>query len=388
MRKVLKDFGRTVAHVCILIAALWGAATVLVVQSAKATTLQSSWLNAAQLESLRAILHTSGVSVWPNHAADPYTCDSNAPGGYYYNTATNAFRVCDETSWADGGGGVASLNDLGDVTLTSPTNNQAMIFNSGSGDWENAAQGAAAITDHSDATVTSPVSGDILEHNGTIWVNVTGASPTTLAGQTDVTITSPAEGDYLIRDGTDWKNVNPSGSYILFPYNSPLGGFNTTTLAPVALDNDVRVYRMPWPYGCTVDRIVWNVATQTGTGCDNGSVAVFELDGNTKIIDSGAQLYDTNDEIHNVDITNTYIEMGSYWLAITQDETTSCTVRTFGEPTPTTAPGVDAILNTGSTLIGTAANQSVAGAMPATLGTITSNNNIDRPLVKFVCTDP
>ncbi len=386
----LKDFGKTVAHVCIITAALLGVATVFVVQSAKATTPQSSWLNAAQLESLRNILHTSGVSVWPNHAADPYTCDSNAPGGYYYNTATNAFRVCDESSWQDGGGGVAGLNDLTDVTLSSPTNNQAMIFNSGSGDWENAAQGAAAIDDHSDATVTSPVSGHILEHNGSIWVNVAGASPTTLDGQSDTTFTSVAEGDYLIRNGTDWKNVNPSGSYHLFPYNSVMAEHVALEHFIVASANDVRVYRDIWENGCTVDRIVWANATVTGCSGAQGAVGLFTLDGNTKILDSGAQVYDTLDEIHNVDITNTYVEMGSYWVAYTSASiSSSCDVLAFADPTPTTNPGVDTVLNTGNTLIGTAANSSTAGVFQATLGTITANDTgVNRPLIKFVCTDP
>lgn len=385
--KVLKDFMKTLGHLVAIMFILVALGNFVIVSNVHG---QSSWLNAAQLESLRAILHTSGVSVWPNHAADPYPCDSNAPGGYYFNTGTKAFRVCDESSWNDGGGGVAGLNDLGDVTLSSPTNNQALIFNSGSGDFENAAQGAAAINDHSDAVVTTPSSGDILEYDGANFVNVAGASPTTLDGLSDTDFTAPAEGDYLIRDGTDWKNTNPSGSYVLFPMNFAFGGHVTTESSIIAGANDVRVYRHPWPYGCTVDRIVFANGIQSVAGCDFGAAALFTLDGNTKIVDTGAVTYDTNDEIHNIDITNTYVEQGTYWVAYTADFLSgSCDVQAVADPTPTSGPGVDTILNTGNTMIGTAANPSTEGAMPATLGTITANNtNVDRPLIKFVCTDP
>jgi hypothetical protein len=52
-------------------------------------------------------------------------------------------------------------------------------------------------------------------------------------------------------------------------------------------------------------------------------------------------------------------------------------------------PAISNLMNTGSTFVGTAANQSVNGAMPSTLGTITANNGlIYRPLIKFVCVDP
>jgi hypothetical protein len=280
---------------------------------------------------------------------------------------------------------------LSDVTISSPSDGQGLIYD-GVTDmrWENTAQSASDLDDLADVEAPTPSDGDIIIYDGVTdnrWESTAGAAPTTLAGLSDTTIATPAEGDYLIRDGTDWKNVNPSGSYVIFPYHGLVVGA-TSTNAVIALDNDVRVFRGFFPYACEVDSIQWNVDVQTGSGCDNGAVALFSLDGNTKILDSGAQTYDTNDEIISADITDTYVEQGTYWVAYTADETTSCTIRVFGEPTPTTAPGVDAILNTGSTLIGTAANQSVSGAMPSTLGTITLNSNIDRPLIKFTCVDP
>lgn len=350
-------------------------------------------LDAKTLNTLGQIVNSVGLATWPQFASDPQTCASNTEATYYFNTGTKAFRTCDGTSWQDGGGGASVLNDLTDVTLSSPTNNQALIFNSGSGDWENAAQGAAAINDHSDAAVSAPSDGDILLYDGVTdnrWENVAGAAPTTLAGLSDTTLTAPAEGDYLIRNGTDWKNVNPSGSYHIFPYNAVMTEATVVEDFIVTTANDVRVYRDIWENGCVVDRIVWANATVSGCAGAQGNVGLFTLDGNTLLVEAGAQVYDTIDEVHNVDVTNTYIEMGSYWLAYTSASISpSCDVIAFDDPTPTTGPGVDTILNTGNTLIGTGQFQSTAGVFTATLGTISANNtNVNRPLIKFVCTDP
>jgi len=393
MKKIFKDFGKTITHVTALFAALVLVGNVLVSHDAKATSSQGAWMNAAQIETLRLILNSFGVAVWPNYASDPFTCNGNVDGAYYFNTTSSTFQVCDGTSWAAGGGGVAALTDLTDVNISSPSDGQALIYD-GVTDlrWENTAQSASDLDDLADVSAPTPSDGDTLLYDGVTdmrWEATAGASPTTLAGLTDTTLTTPAEGDYLIRDGTDWKNVNPSGSFILFPYNSVMGDSATTAAGCIVADNDVRVYRIAWPYACEVDSIQWVVDAQTGTGCDWGAVALYELDGNTKIVDSGAQAYSTNDTVISSDITDTYVEQGTYWVAYTADETSTCTIRAFAAPTPTTLPGIDVFLGTGSTMIGTAANQSVEGAMPTTLGTITSNTGgIARPIIKFTCVDP
>lgn len=351
-----------------------------------------NWLNAAQLETLRLILNSFGVAVWPNYASDPYACTGNVDGGYYFNTTSSTFQVCDGSSWAAGGGGVAALNDLTDVTISSPSDGQALVYD-GVTDmrWENTAQSASDLDDLADVEAPTPSDGDIIVYDGVTdnrWESTAGAAPTTLAGLSDTTLATPAEGDYLIRNGTDWKNVNPSGSFVTFPLNGLLGGHTAAGDAIVALDNDVRVFRHAFPYACEVDSIQWIADTVSGTGCDFGAVALYSLDGNTKIIDSGAEAYSSNDTVIDADISDTYIEQGTYFVAYTADETVSCTVFSLAEPSPTSSPGIDSYFNTGSTMIGTAANQSASGAMPSTLGTITPNNNINRPLIKFTCVDP
>lgn len=82
----------------------------------------------------------------------------------------------------DGEGGdedplVINLTDLGDVVITSPTNGQALIYNSTTGKWVNGAGGGGggSIATLTDVTLTSLANGQILVYNSTLgkWVNST-----------------------------------------------------------------------------------------------------------------------------------------------------------------------------------------------------------------------
>jgi hypothetical protein len=71
-----------------------------------------------------------------------------------------------------------SLNQLTDVTVTSPSNNQVLTFNGT--EWVNSASGAAASTlnELTDVTITTPTNNDLLAYNGANWINT---NTTTLA---------------------------------------------------------------------------------------------------------------------------------------------------------------------------------------------------------------
>lgn len=338
---------------------------------------------AAVIDTLGSLTNNSGVAVWPSYGSDPFTCDSNAAGAYYFNTGTSAFRVCDGSSWSSGGGGVADLGDLGDVFISSPSNNDHLVYDGVTDNrWENAAASASAIGDLSDVTITSPSSGQTLEYNGSIWVNVAG-SAASLAGLSDTDITSPAQLESLVFDGTDWVNVESKMTFYLFPGGThPFGSWSISGVSVINADNQVKVFRIHIPNGIEVDTVVWAVITQTGTGCDNGAVGIYSIDGNTLLVDSGAQTYDTNNTIIEADITNVFLNPGDYWLAYTADESTSCTVQAV---TDSEGTGVDSdnIMNQGQTMMGTANNASASGVLPATLGTITPNEDVDRPIIKL-----
>lgn len=379
-----------------LAAALAGGAffgSTMFVQQSVQYSIAHGQSSAAEIATLGSILNSFGVAVWPKFGSDPFTCNTTNEGAYYFNTGTSAFRTCDGTTWADGGGGAGALNDLSDVAITSPTNNQALIFNSGSSDWENAAQGAAAINDHSDATITSPVSGHILEHNGSTWVNIAGSSPSTFDGLSDSNITSVTDRQVLRWDGTDWVNEDEhlAQSYVFFPWQSVDASTQTTLVnAVIASDNQVRAFCHVFDHPINLDRIIWRLDAD-GAGCDFGGVGIYDQAGTTLLFNSGAVAYSSANTVITADPSDVYLEAGTYYVAYTADDT-SCTINTLND-NESTDDAIELILqelDTGSNCArsGTSSNQSTAGALPSSLGTITFNLDINRPLILFEGTDP
>ena len=105
------------------------------------------------------------------------------------------------------------LNELGDVTITSPSNGEAIVYNSTSGLWENSTVSAsvAALDDIGDVTITTPANGEALVYNSTSgdWENGTvSASVAALNDIGDVTITTPANTQVIKYNSTsgDWEN--------------------------------------------------------------------------------------------------------------------------------------------------------------------------------------
>ena len=95
-----------------------------------------------------------------------------------YETDTGKFKIGDNaTAWTGLAYSVRAqlsegyLNDLNDVTITSPTSGQVLKWNGTA--WINDTGGSAinALDDITDVTITSAASGDILKWNGTAWVN-------------------------------------------------------------------------------------------------------------------------------------------------------------------------------------------------------------------------
>ena len=64
---------------------------------------------------------------------------------------------------------VAALNDVGDVTITSAANGEALIYNSTSGDWENGTVSAsvAALNDIGDVSAAAPSNTNVIKYNST-----------------------------------------------------------------------------------------------------------------------------------------------------------------------------------------------------------------------------
>lgn len=72
----------------------------------------------------------------------------------------------------------ADLDDLGDVTLTTPTNGQTLVYDSSSDKFVNATppSGVTTLSGLSDVSITTPSSGNSLVFDGTEWANNTLAA--------------------------------------------------------------------------------------------------------------------------------------------------------------------------------------------------------------------
>lgn len=86
----------------------------------------------------------------------------------------------DTTTPVAKGGGGGSISTLTDVTLTSLTNGQILVWNSGSSKWINAnpPSGSTALSTLSDVTISSPSNGQALIYNSGTgkWVNGSATS--------------------------------------------------------------------------------------------------------------------------------------------------------------------------------------------------------------------
>ena len=113
---------------------------------------------------------------------------------------------------------IGSLDDLNDVAITTPADQQVLTYDSNSGEWINAnAQGGVTQLDQlSDVTISAPTDGQSLvyDSNAGEWVNGSGGGgSSTLSGLTDVDITTPTDGQALLYDANsgDWVNGNAGG---------------------------------------------------------------------------------------------------------------------------------------------------------------------------------
>ena len=135
------------------------------------------------------------------------------------------------------------LDDLGDVDITSPSNNDVLTYNSTSGKWENGTGGSGSVAelgDIGDVNLTNISDGQILKWDNTNseWVNANeSGGSSTLEELTDVTVTTPADGQILKWDDANsvWVNADESAGV------SDIGDLSDVTLTTPA-DGQVLLY--------------------------------------------------------------------------------------------------------------------------------------------------
>lgn len=146
-------------------------------------------------------------------------------------TATNVQVAIDEVAQDVLSSGVASFNgrtgavnpqagdydltELGDVAISSPTNDQVLKYDSVSQKWVNGAEGgggSSTLAGLTDVSITTPASGQVLTYDGASWENSNlPAIPDELGDLSNVNLVSPVNGQVLKFDGTGWTNAAESG---------------------------------------------------------------------------------------------------------------------------------------------------------------------------------
>jgi hypothetical protein len=206
------------------------------------------------------------------------------------------------------------------------------------------------IFNEGNVDIVSLIPGDVLVWNGFQWVNAGIPEPTVGAAVISVA-----------NQGLFW-----SAGFINPFLGTPL---NTNPIAFQAA-NSVVAYQFILPFSITLQNITYKSnANWSGSG-GHFSFAIYSADGTSKLIDTGAQ---SPSAAVNVTVTlgaAVTLPPGVYWFAQTADNTNSSLevlaagTITFGWLYPN--------LGVQPKLIN-AQNTSTAGAMPSTLGTLTTS---------------
>lgn len=140
----------------------------------------------------------------------------------------NKLYMWDGSDWQEivGVGGVTNLNSLSDVTTSSPTNKQYLMFNSSLGYWTNQSF-SQTLDELSDVNTGGAVSGQFLKYNGIQWVASTSTTPTQLSDLSDVDTAGVSNGNVLIYNSSsgEWEPSAPSNPTVL----SDLSDVSSTT---------------------------------------------------------------------------------------------------------------------------------------------------------------
>ena len=155
----------------------------------------SSWVNssAGSGDMLRTTYDTNTSGV----VDDSEKLNAQLPS-YYLNRANHT--------------GTLNLDDLSNVTCPTPSTNDVLQWNGSA--WVNAAGGgggATTLDGLTDVTITgTPTDQQFLRYNsGTSqWINTSVTIPTNLDSLTDVVASSPTNNQFLRHNGTNWVNAS------------------------------------------------------------------------------------------------------------------------------------------------------------------------------------
>ena len=195
------------------------------------------------------------------------------------------------------------LADLGDVNITSPSDDQVLKYNATSGKWINSTGGggggASDLDDLDDVTITSPAENQVLKYNGSQWVNATSpAGATNLDGLTDVSIASPTQGQALVYDSTsgEWENGVIDYSNITNTPTIPAAQVNSDWNSSSGVSEILNKPTIPTVNDATITVVQGSTTKGTFT-LNQGTDATITLD-------AGGGSASALDDLTDVDITS------------------------------------------------------------------------------------
>lgn len=169
--------------------------------------------------------------------------------------------------YCDAGGVITSVRQMPNQSpVAMVIDSKTILFGSpknvNTGD-VNIGGGVSTLDELTDVTITTPSSAQVLSYNGSAWVNSTVPTPVTnLDALTDVTLSSPQASHLLTYNGTTWVNTPPVTTPSVITWNEP--DFTVYGPTPVTgIGNTV--------YG--VDALRTNT-----TGSDNVAIGVSALE--------------------------------------------------------------------------------------------------------------
>lgn len=129
---------------------------------------------------------------------------------------TNVLYFYNGSAWAAvTSGGVGAINDLSDVTITSPSTNQIIYYDGTK--WINGNLPTHTLDSHSDVNTAGATSGQFLKYNGVQWVAATASTPTQMSDLSDVDTTGVTNNDVLIYNSStmQWEPSAPSNPTVI-----------------------------------------------------------------------------------------------------------------------------------------------------------------------------
>lgn len=189
------------------------------------------------------------------------------------------------------------LGELHNVRASAPEDGQVLVYDYASSYWKpGTASSVAALNDLTDVTITSPVSGNTLSYNGTGWVNSTPAANTysgtslTYSGPHTITSTStvsalfPASA-YAV-ENWDTDNWHSTSAYINRITPNKSGKMLVTASVAFAANATGNRFMQVWVNGTSGTAIARE--QNTGTGSQQtwlSGAGVYDFDGTTDYVE-------------------------------------------------------------------------------------------------------